>query len=49
MRAGIVVQTVLTDMEFDEVVPKLPAIVIKAKAAKEHVVEIEHEIHVMKE
>ena len=47
--AGLKVQTILMDMEFDSLKPLLPQVVINTPAANEHVAEIERRICVIKE
>ena len=49
-RGGMIVQTVLMDMEFDKTVDKLlDRTMVDTSAAREHVAEIEHQIRTTKE
>jgi hypothetical protein len=49
-RGGMVVQTILMDMEFDKTVEPLMAdVTVNTSAAQEHVAEIERSIRTVKE
>ena len=48
-RAGFTIQTILMDMEFNEVIPEIPEVIINTSAASEHVAEVKRRIRVIKE
>ena len=47
--AGFIIQTTMTDMEFEKLRPLMPHVALNTTAAREHVGEIEQKIRVIKE